>query len=304
MRVLVTGATGFIGRELVRALAERGDDVVALTRSPEQAKAALPELSAAYPWRAVSEPAPAPAPAFEGVGAVVNLVGERTAGRWTRDKRRAILETREAATVNLIAGMRLVAGMKGANVGVLVSGSALGYYGERGDEELTEDSSRGDGFLADVCLRWEAAANTADARVVTLRTGLVIGRGGGFLDSLMPMAKLGLSGPLGPGHQWWPWVHRDDVVGLALHALDRLDLQGPLNVSAPGLVRQKEFAKTLGRALGRPAFLPAPALALRLALGGFAAEVLSSRRMLPAKALATGYVFRYPDLAGALREAL
>ena len=296
MRVLVTGATGFIGRELVRALAERGDDVVALTRSPEQAKAALPELSAAYPWRAVSEPAPAPA--FEGVGAVVNLVGERTAGRWTRDKRRAILETREAATLNLVARM------KGANVGVLVSGSALGYYGERGDEELTENSPRGDGFLADVCLRWEAAANTADARVVTLRTGLVIGRGGGFLDSLTPMAKLGLSGPLGSGRQWWPWVHRDDVVGLALHALDRLDLQGPLNVAAPGLVRQKKFAKALGRVLGRPAFLPAPALALRLALGGFAAEVLSSRRMLPAKALAAGYVFRYPDLAGALREAL
>ena len=194
--------------------------------------------------------------------------------------------------------------MKGANVGVLVSGSALGYYGERGDEELTEDSSRGQGFLADVCAKWEAAANTADARVVTLRTGLVIGRGGGFLDSIAPMAKLGLSGPLGSGRQWWPWVHRDDVVGLALHALDRLDLQGPLNLSAPGLMRQKEFAKALGRALGRPAFLPAPGLALRLALGGFAAEVLSSRRMLPAKALAAGYVFRYPDLEGALREAL
>ena len=296
MRILVTGATGFIGRKLVRALAERGDDVVALTRSPEQAKAALPELSAAYPWRAVGEPAPAPA--FEGVDAVVNLVGERTAGRWTRGKRRAILETRETATLNLVAGMR------SASVGALVSGSALGYYGERGDEELTEDSSRGGGFLADVCAKWEAAANTADARVVTLRTGLVIGRGGGFLDSLTPMAKMGLSGPLASGRQWWPWVHRDDVIGLALHALDRPDLQGPLNVSAPGLVRQKEFAKALGRALGRPAFLPAPGLALRLALGGFAAEVLSSRRMLPAKALAAGYAFRYPDLEGALREAL
>ncbi len=296
MRVLVTGATGFIGRELVRALVERGDDVVALTRSPEQAKAALPELSAAYPWRAVSEPAPASA--FEGVDAVVNLVGERTAGRWTSDKRRAILETRETATLNLVAGMR------GASVGVLVSGSALGYYGERGDEELTEDSSRGGGFLAEVCAKWEEAANTADARVVTLRTGLVIGRGGGFLDSLTPMAKLGLSGPLGSGLQWWPWVHRDDAVSLALHALDRPDMQGPLNVSAPGLVRQREFARALGRALGRPAFLPAPGPALRLALGGFAAEVLSSRRMLPAKALAAGFPFRYPDLEGALREAL
>ena len=299
MRVLVTGATGFIGRELARALAARGDQVVALTRDQQSARAMLPELAAAWAWRPVDEPAPADA--FEGVDAVVNLVGERTNGRWTPTKRRAILETRETATRNLAAGMKNA----GAPVPVLVSGSALGYYGDRGDEELTEDSPPGSGFLAGVCARWEAAAEeAAPARVVTLRTGLVLGGDGGMLASLLPMARLGLSGPLGSGRQWWPWVHRDDVVGLALHALDNADLAGPLNVSALSPVRQRDFARDLGRALRRPAFLPAPRAALRLALGGFAEEVLSSRRMLPARALASGYRFRFPELGDALHESL
>lgn len=297
MRVLVTGATGFIGRELARALAARGDQVVALTRNQQAARAMLPELAAAWAWRPVDEPAPADA--FEGVGAVVNLVGERTHGRWTAAKRRAILETRETATRNLVAGM------KNAGVSVLVSGSALGYYGDRGDDELTEDSTPGSGFLAGVCARWEAAAaEAAPARVVTLRTGLVLDGDGGVLASLLPMAKRGLSGPLGSGRQWWAWIHRDDVVGLALHALDNADLTGPLNVSAPAPVRQRDFARALGRALRRPAFLPAPRAALRLALGGFAEEVLSSRRMLPARALASGYKYRFPELGDALRESL
>ena len=297
MRVLVTGATGFIGRELARALAARGDEVVALTRNQQAARAMLPELAAAWAWRPVDEPAPADA--FEGVGAVVNLVGEPTRGRWTAAKRRAILETRETATRNLVAGM------KNADVPVLVSGSALGYYGDRGDEELTEDSAPGGGFLAGVCAKWEAAAaEAAPARVVTLRTGLVLDGDGGMLASLLPMAKLGLSGPLGSGRQWWAWIHRDDVVGLALHALDNADLTGPLNVSAPAPVRQRDFARDLGRALRRPAFLPAPRAALRLALGGFAEEVLSSRRMLPARALASGYKYRFPELGDALRESL
>ena len=297
MRVLVTGATGFIGRELARALAARGDQVVALTRNQQTARAMLPELAAAWAWRPVEEPAPADA--FEGVDAVVNLVGERTHGRWTSAKRRAILETRETATRNLVAGMQ------GGDTSVLVSGSALGYYGDRGDEELTEDSAPGRGFLAGVCAKWEAAAEeAAPARVVTLRTGLVLGGDGGMLASLLPMARLGLSGPLGSGRQWWPWIHRDDVVGLALHALDNADLTGPLNVSAPAPVRQREFARALGRALRRPAFLPAPRTALRLALGGFAEEVLSSRRMLPARAMASGYSFRYLELEDALRDSL
>ncbi len=297
MRVLVTGATGFIGRALVQALAERGDEVVALTRDPQSARAALSALAGAYAWLPVDEPAPAAA--FDGVAAVVNLVGERTNGRWTSAKRRAILETRERATRNLVAGIQ------DAGVSALVSGSALGYYGDRGDEELTESSGQGRGFLADVCVRWEAAAaSAAPTRVVVLRTGLVIGSGGGMLASILPMAKLGLSGPLGSGRQWWPWIHLDDVVGLALRALDDAGIAGPLNLSVPAPVRQRDFASALGRALRRPACLPAPAPALRLALGGFAEETLSSRRMLPAAALASGYDFRYHNLEDALQDSL
>ena len=296
MRVVVTGATGFIGREVVRELAARGDEVVALSRDAEGARAALPMLAAAHAWRPVAEPAPAAA--FDGADAVVNLVGEPTHGRWTRAKRKAILDTRETATRNLVAGMR------GSGVRALVSGSALGCYGDRGDEELTEESAPGSGFLAEVCARWEAAAREAPCRVVLLRTGLVVGPGAGVLASLLPMARLGLSGPLGSGRQWWPWAHRDDLAGLALHALDRAEIEGPLNASAPSPARQREFAAELGRALRRPAFLPAPAFALRIALGGFADEVLSSRRMLPAKALATGYAFRHAELGAALRACL
>ena len=211
---------------------------------------------------------------------------------------KAILDTRETATRNLVAGMR------GSGVRALVSGSALGCYGDRGDEELTEESAPGSGFLAEVCARWEAAARDAPCRVVLLRTGLVVGPDGGVLASLLPMARLGLSGPLGSGRQWWPWAHRDDLAGLALHALDRAEIEGPLNASAPSPARQREFAAELGRALRRPAFLPAPAFALRIALGGFADEVLSSRRMLPAKALATGYAFCHAELGAALRACL
>lgn len=298
MRVLVTGATGFVGRSLVRALAARGDEVAALTRSPESAARVLPELSQAHQWRPAEEPPPARV--FDGVDAVVSLAGESVAGRWTGRKKQAILDSRERASLDLAAGM------KDAGPSVFVSASALGYYGNRGEEELTEDAGPGGGFLADVCVRWEAAARTAPSgvRVVLLRTAHVIGPDGGFLRPMLPLARLGLSGPLGGGRQWWPWVHRSDVVGLVLHAIGNGAVEGPMNVCAPAPVRQREFTESLGRVLGRPAFLPAPRLALRLVLGEFASEVLSSRRMTPAAAQRTGYVYGFEDLDAALRDAL
>ena len=192
MRVLITGATGFVGRPLTCALAERGDQVVALTRSPERALASMPELTAAHAWRPLE--GPPPAGAFEGVDAVVNLLGESVSGRWTARKRRAILETRETGTRNLVLGMREAAA-SGAAPPVLVSGSAVGFYGHRGEEELTEDAPPGVGFLSDVCVLWEAAASEAlstGARVVLLRTGLVAGRGGGFLAPLSLLTRFGL----------------------------------------------------------------------------------------------------------------
>ncbi|MDE2885473.1 MAG: TIGR01777 family oxidoreductase, partial [Chloroflexota bacterium] len=235
---------------------------------------------------------------------VVNLMGESVVGRWTSRKRRAIMESRETATRNLVQGMRDAANA-GAVPQVLVSASAVGYYGDRGDEELTEDASSGEGFLTDVCVRWEAAADQASAagaRVVLLRTGLVAGRGGGFLAPLSRLTRWGLAGPAGSGRQWWPWVHLDDVVGLILHALDNDSVRGPLNVCAPAPVRQRDLARELGRVLRRPALVPTPGFGLRLVLGGFAAELLNSRRTLPAAALASGYAFRHPDLAAALRD--
>lgn len=302
MRVLIAGATGFVGRALVHALMERGDERAALTRDPARARAALPGLAQAHAWDPLA--GPPPAGAFDGVDAVVNLVGESVVGRWTAGKKRAILDTRETATRNLARGMRDAAGA-GRAPRVLVSASAVGYYGHRGEEELTEDAPPGDGFLSGVCVRWEAAASEASAtgtRVVLLRTGLVAGRGGGFLAPLSRLTRFGLGGPAGSGEQWWPWVHLDDVVGLILHALDNEAVQGPLNVCAPNPARQREVAKALGRILRRPAFAPAPAFALRLALGEFATELLNSRRVLPAAALASGYAFRHPDLPAALRD--
>ncbi len=297
MRVLITGATGFVGRALVHALLERGDQRVALTRDPTRARMSLPGLAQTYAWHPLE--GPPPAEAFEGVDAVVNLAGESVAGRWTAKKRRAILETRETGTRNLVQGMRQT------TVRVLVNASASGYYGNRGEEELTEDAAPGEGFLADVCVRWEGAASEASssgARVVLLRTGLVAGRGGGFLAPLSRLTRLGLSGPVASGRQWWPWVHVDDVVGLILHALDNERVQGPVNVCTPEPARQRDVAKALGSVLRRPALTPAPAFALRLALGGFASELLNSRRVLPAAALASGYAFRHPELDAALRD--
>ena len=297
MRVLITRATGFMGRALVHALLERGDQRVALTRDPTRARMSLPGLAQTYAWHPLE--GPPPAEAFEGVDAVVNLAGESVAGRWTAKKRRAILETRETGTRNLVQGIRQT------TVRVLVNASASGYYGNRGEEELTEDAAPGEGFLADVCVRWEGAASEASssgARVVLLRTGLVAGRGGGFLAPLSRLTRLGLSGPVASGRQWWPWVHVDDVVGLILHALDNERVQGPVNVCTPEPARQRDVAKALGSVLRRPALTPAPAFALRLALGGFASELLNSRRVLPAAALASGYAFRHPELDAALRD--
>ena len=185
-----------------------------------------------------------------------------------------------------------------------MSASASGYYGHGGEEELTEDAPPGEGFLSGVCVQWEEAASQASLsgmRVVLLRTGLVAGRGGGFLAPLSRLTRFGLGGPAGSGQQWWPWVHLHDVVGLILHALDNDAVQGPLNVCAPAPVRQRDLAKALGRVLRRPAFAPAPAFVLRLVLGEFATELLNSRRTLPAAALASGYAFRHPDLDAALR---
>ncbi len=294
--LLITGATGFLGRRLCEIASQAGHTLVALSRDPKGAQQRVPHLTKAFSWDSLSE-------ALQGCEAVINLAGESVAGRWTDAKKRSIRESRIEGTRNLVSALSQIS----SRPKVLISASAIGYYGDRGDETLTEDSTPGSDFLAQVCQEWESEAAKAEAlgvRVVCLRIGLVLGPDGGALRAMLPIFRLGLGGPLGSGQQWWSWVHRDDVVGALLYALEREDLRGPLNVTAPQPVRQKEFSQTLGRLLRRPAFLPAPAFALKIALGEFSRELLSSKRVLPQRLQQAGYSFRFAALEPALRDIL
>lgn len=300
MRVLITGATGFIGRLLCARLAERGHELVVLSRNPDAARSRLHGVVAAYPWHATEGPPPGEAVA--GLDAVVHLAGTSVVGRWTESHRRSIHDSRVDGTRNLVAALA----MAPTPPKVMVSASAIGYYGDRGDAVLDEEAEPGDDFLARVCKGWEAEARAAESlgtHVVRLRFGIVLGDTGGALDTMLLPARLGLGGPLGSGRQWWSWVHVDDVLGLIEHGLEQ-DVSVALNATAPSPIRQREFARTLGRVLRRPAFLPAPAFALKLVLGGFAAELLGSKRVLPESTLATGYAFRFPELREALEDLL
>jgi len=298
MKILFTGATGFLGRAITERLAADGHTLVALARRPERAQASLPRLARAYAWRA---DAPPPAEAFAGVTAIVNLAGETIAGRWTAAKLGAIRGSRVEGTRALVTGLATLA----ERPRVLISASATGYYGDRGEETLTEDAPAGGGFLAEVCRDWEQEAARATAfglRVARLRFGLVLGPGGGALAPMLPLYRAGLGGPLGSGRQWWPWVSLPDVVGLIAHLLTA-ETAGPVNAVAPAAVRQRDFARALGRVLRRPALLPAPAWGLRIGLGRFASELLASRRVVPQAALGSGYRFVHAELDAALRFA-
>lgn len=300
MRVLVTGATGFIGSLVCARLAERGHHPVVLSRDPESARRKLRGVAAAYAWEATE--GPPPAEAAEDLDAVVHLAGTSVVGRWNEQHRRSIHDSRVEGTRNLVAALARAA----TPPRVMVSASAIGYYGDRGEAALDEESPPGDDFLATVCKGWEAAAREAEqlgTHVVRLRFGIVLGDTGGALDQMLLPAKLGLGGPLGSGRQWWSWVHVDDVLALIEHGLEQ-DVSVVLNATSPAPVRQRDFARTLGDVLHRPAFLPAPAFALKLLLGGFAAELLGSKRVLPESTVATGYGFRFPELEGALVDLL
>jgi uncharacterized protein len=299
--VLVTGATGFIGRALCATLKERGHAFTALGRRPDRTKAALPGVKEVWRWRPRMEPAPLAA--IQGAGAVVHLAGESVAGRWNAHKKRVIRDSRVDGTRHLVEAM----GGSKSKPGVLVCASAVGYYGNRGEEELTEESAAGKDFLAEVCQAWEAEARRAEAlgvRVVMLRTGLVLGLGGGALKPMLLPFKLGLGGPLGNGKQWMPWVHVTDVVGVILHAMENPSVSGPVNVTAPTPVRNREFTQTLAHVLHRPAFIPAPAFGLKILLGEFADALLASQRVLPTRIQETGYKFHHLTLEAALRATV
>lgn len=295
MKVLISGATGLIGSELVAALEAGGHETTRLTRSPGG-----PEDVGWDPLGGEID-----ASRLGGHDTVVHLAGESIAeGRWNAAKKRRIMESRSRGT-RLLA--EALAGLSEPPK-ALVSASAIGYYGDRGDEVLTEESPPGSDFLAEVCKVWEAAADPAreaGIRVVHPRMGIVLSLEGGALGRTLPIFKLGGGGRIGSGRQWWSWVSLDDVVGTIVHALGNESVEGALNVGSPNPLTNAQYTKVLGQVLNRPTIFPLPAPAARLALGEVAdALLLASQRVRPAKLEVTGYEFRHPELEGALRYLL
>jgi uncharacterized protein (TIGR01777 family) len=304
MRVFVTGGTGLIGTRLVRRLAERGDQVELLTRRPGVAREAFgPNVTAIE-----GDPTQPGAWAERAAAcdAAVNLFGENVFGRrWNADYKQAILGSRVRSTRHVAEALARQPRRADGQPKALVNASAIGYYGPRGDEELTEDSPPGSDFLADVCVQWEKATQPAEAasvRTAKVRIGVVLDKAGGALAKLLTPFKLFAGGPAGSGRQWMSWIHHADMTGLLLLALDNAAASGPINGTAPNPVTNRDFGKALGRALGRPAFLPTPGFALRLALGEVADLVLTGQRVLPKRALGLGYDFQFPTVDAALAD--
>lgn len=294
MRVAITGASGTIGSAVTRALRDRGDEVTALSRSG---------TGDAVRWAAPAEE-PAPAEALRGHDAVVHLLGEPIDQRWSDAAKREIRDSRVLGTRNLVAGLSALPAAERPRV--LLSQSAVGYYGARGDEPVDEGAPAGDDFLARVVADWEAEALAAadlGMRVATMRTGVVLSAGGGALKKMLPFFKAGVGGPVAGGRQYVPWVHLDDVSGAILFALDTDALSGPVNQTAPDPATNRELSRALGRVLRRPAFAPVPAAALKVLYGEMAMIVTTGQRAVPARLTELGYAFRRPDLEGALREA-
>ncbi|MED5262161.1 MAG: TIGR01777 family oxidoreductase [Myxococcota bacterium] len=296
MRVFVTGATGLIGSRVCRELAEAGHTVVALSRLPRegggfewvQGDAAKPGL-----WQQ----------SVDGCDAVIHLSGEPIFdGRWSAARKRELVDSRVEGTRRVVEAI----GSAKSPPGALVSGSAVGFYGPRGDELLREDAAPGDDFLAQLCVDWEAAAAEAQrygVRVVCLRFGVVLSSRGGALARMLLPFRLGLGGPLGPSGRWFPWVHEDDAVGLTLFSLEA-KWAGPVNVVAPDAVTMGEFSRALGSALRRPAFFPVPRGALRLVLGESADFLSPGQKVIPAVSQSVGYAFKRNTLADALAESV
>jgi len=303
MQIVIAGGSGFLGRPLTAALLDDGHDVVVLTRNATTSSPARAQPRAgarAVTWTPDGEVGPWAAE-IAGAGAVINLTGESIAGkRWTVAQKQRILDSRVKATRSLVGAIRSAA----SRLPVFVSGSAVGYYGPLGDETATEDTRAGSDFLAQVCERWEQEAMRAAGdrtRVVCIRTGIVLARDGGALPQMLTPFWFGAGGPVGSGRQYWPWIHRDDWIALVRWAIASPAAIGPLNGTAPNPVTNREFARALGRAMHRPAFMPAPGFALRLMLGEMAdALLLSGQKAVPAKATRAGFTFKYPHVDEAL----
>ena len=305
MRVVVSGATGTIGSALVSALLARGEEVVALSRDAGRARQSLGDEVEPHAWpRPMDEPPPEAA--LAGADAVVHLLGEPIAQRWTDEAKEAIRESRvRSARGRWSRGCSHCRPRAGQRT--LVSQSAVGFYGPRGDERLDEDTPVGNDFLAGVVAAWEheaLAAASSGVRVVVTRTGVVLSPSGGALAKMLPFFRLGIGGPVAGGRQYVPWVHLDDVVGAMLFCAGRPEAAGPVNLTAPTPVTNAALSKVLGRVLKRPAFLPVPGLAVKSLYGEMAEIVITGQRAVPARLEQLGYGFRHPDLEPALRDVL
>ena len=298
MKIVIAGGSGFLGRPLAAALAADNHDVVTLTRGDGPRRGQTRSRAVAWtpdgttgPWAAETD----------GAGAVVNLAGESIAGRrWSAAQKQRILDSRLKATRSLVAAIQSAR----TPPPVFVSGSAVGYYGPRGDEVVTEETPAGSDFLAEVCRQWEAdamRAATGRTRVACIRTGIALERDGGALPQMLPPFRFGAGGPVGSGRQYWPWIHRADWIEIVRWAIETSTVSGPINATAPNPVTNAEFARALGRAMHRPAIMPAPGFALRLLLGEMAdALLLSGQRAVPALPERLGFTFLYPRVDQAL----
>jgi TIGR01777 family protein len=297
MRIAITGATGFLGKALAARLNEQGHVLHLLSRSGGEATGP----NQAFRWDAMAgEP---PEESLQDVDAVVHLAGESVAQRWSPEVKRRIRDSRVLGTQRLVQALSTLS----RRPEVLVSASAIGYYGDRGDQLLTEESDPGRDFLSKVCEEWERSADLAAAlgiRVVKIRIGIVLGPEGGALKQMLPPFRAGLAGRLGSGKQWMSWIHRDDLLNLILHILENRTITGPANATSPNPVTNAVFTEQLAKAIHRPAVVPIPAFALKIRFGEAAEPLLASARVFPRVAIESGYRFQYPELGPALHHLL
>lgn len=300
MRIGVTGATGLIGRSLCGALSDEGHEMIGFSRTPGSGRGlAVAEMRG---WDVLASPPTKEA--LADLDAVVHLAGEPIdAGRWSDEQKKRIRDSRIVSTRHLVNGFRSLDEKPAA----FISGSAVGFYGDRGDEVLEETAPPGGGFMSDVCVEWEAEAARAKEigmRVVQVRTGVVLSREGGALKKMLTPFKMGVAGRLGSGRQWFPWIHIDDIVGIFREAILSTGLAGPVNGVAPNPVTNSEFTRQLAGALSRPAFLPVPSIGLKVLMGEMSEVLLGSQRVIPRVMIDRGFEYRFPNLGEALNDLL
>lgn len=298
MKILITGASGFVGTQLCLRLVALGHEVTGIGQGPKPSPAMPSQMhyisadtTQSGPWQ----------DAVADQNVLINLAGASIFRRWTAKSKELIYQSRILTTRNLVQAIP-----EGSSI-TLLNASAVGYYGSRGDASLTEDEPPGSDFLASVCVDWEAAASEAQtkgARVVCMRFGIILGKTGGALGQMIPAFKRFVGGPLGDGRQWFSWIHMEDLLGAMLFVMDKEAIHGPVNFCAPNPVRNETLAHVLGKLLHRPSFLRTPAVALKWILGEFGSVLLEGQRVFPAVLLRHGYTFRYPEIEGALAEVL